>query len=106
MSEQIEKLEGFIVKTVEVVITKRIRVYLAEDLATPEVIEGWCRCLWDIDGIDDIAKHAAIKAAQEYAGYTLDGLGRLEDVRHKATKQADTWFKELDENIESEIIED
>lgn len=91
--------------TVEVTITKTVKVQLPADLAKPESIEEWRRGLWDIDGVQDIAKYAAEHAASGRAGFNLDGIGYLVGP-HDSKKDSDTAtvYEILDEDCECEIV--
>lgn len=96
-----------ITRTVKVTIEKEIKVSFSADLGTPESIAEWCKGLWEIEGVDDIAKYAAEQAAQGADGCNLDGIGRLgTEYTWFGSKEvkADTVFEVLDDHIESEII--
>jgi len=96
-----------ITRTVKVTIEKEIKVSFSAELGTPESIAQWCKGLWEIEGVDDIAKYAAEQAAQGAAGCNLDGIGRL-GTEHtwfgSKEVKADTLFEVLDDCVESEII--
>ena len=112
IEEVIEKFQTppaekkFLTYTVDVTIEKRITVHIDETLNTPEQIKNWCEGLWHIEGIEDIAKHAAVMAAQGYEGHSLDGLGLLKPTYSSYPREGDTQFQEEWSDVESVIVKD
>lgn len=92
--------------TVEVVITKIIKIQLADETATPEFHDDWKKSFWNINGTEDIAVFAAEMAAEYGAGTCHDGIGLLGNEYHTHPRKPDTFFQVLDEFVESEIIKD
>lgn len=90
---------------VEVTITKVVDVWLEDEAATPEFQAEWRKGLWDIEGIDDIAKHAARMAATGAEGYNLDGIGLLGVKGKEYTRKPDTEFEIDYDEVEAEILE-
>lgn len=94
-------------RTVRVITTKVVEVEFPANFGSAENIAEWCRGLWHIDGVDDIATYAARMAADGLEGHSLDGLGLLGQRDHKyGGKTADVIFNETDEDYEVEIIPD
>lgn len=94
-----------ITRTVRVTIEAEYKIELPDEMGTPEAIEGWNKALWDIDGVDDIACHAAEMVAKGFAGSNLDGLGVLDGYNVTYPQVPDTKFTEIDFYIDSEVIE-
>jgi hypothetical protein len=96
-----------ITKKLRVTITKEIEISIPDSYASEQNIADWRSGLWDIDGVDDIFKHAAQMAATGYAGYSLDGLGRLQSKGTTvAEPESTTVFDEIDYDVEIEIIQE
>lgn len=96
-----------ITKKLRVTITKEVEVSIPDSYASEQYIAEWCSGLWDIDGVDDIFKHAAEMAVTGWDGCCLDGLGHLQSksvARHG--QPADVIFDEIDSDTEVELIQD
>ena len=93
-----------ITRIVRVTIEAEYKIELADDMDTPESIQGWCNAFWDIEGVDDIACHAAEMVAKGFAGSNLDGLGVLDGYNVTYPQVPDTKFTENNFYIESDVI--
>lgn len=88
-----------------VTITKEIEIELPAGFSDPELIREWSESLWPIEGVEDIAAHAAEMAAKGFGGYELDGLGLLGPAYSTYPRVPDVKFTEISEDCEVEPIE-
>ncbi|WP_174874212.1 hypothetical protein [Vogesella oryzae] len=107
MSNEID-LSNTLRYKIRVTTTKDVIVNVPKELTTPESIADWCRGLWHINGVDDIAEFAA-KMAANYGSSQHDGIGRIGtdvDARYAPNdRKVDLVYDILDEDDETEIIE-
>lgn len=96
-------------KTVRVTIEKEIEIELMPSMlgpmSTEQFIEEWQNSLWQIEGMDDVIKHAAVMAATFGGGVTHDGLGLVDYDHATHPRVPDVKFREISEDIETEILE-
>lgn len=95
-------------RTVRVTITKVLEVEFPAEWGSDENIADWRRGLWDIDGVDDIAKFGARMAATGSEGHSEDGIGLVgqRGFTYRGGKTPDFFFKATDEDSVEEIIPD
>lgn len=93
-----------ITRTVRVTIVAEYKIELEDGMDAPEAIQGWCNAFWDIDSVDDIARHAAEMVAKGHAGQDLDGLGLLDGYNVTYPKVPDTKYTENYFDVDSEIV--
>ena len=94
-------------RTVRVTIEKEIEIELTPAVFGGMSIEAYLaefrNSLWHVDTIDDVVKYAACLAATGGRGCHHDGLGLLDDI--DIPRQPDVRFREIDENIETEVTQ-
>lgn len=91
-----------IIRTFTVTVTKEITVELPDMFATDFFIDEWRKGLWSIEGVEDIAEHAAVMAATGHSGLELDGLGLLAPAWSKYPRVPDVKFTVNYEDTETE----
>ena len=100
--------QNTIKKTVRVTIEKEIEIELTPtffgDMSEEQIIAEWNKSLWPIEGMDDVIKFAAVMAATHGDGYSLDGLGLLGGMHTTYPRVPDVKFREIYEDIETEIL--
>jgi hypothetical protein len=94
-----------IIRTVVVTTTQTIKIEIDDKFATDEYLDDWRRGLWHIDGVDDVVKHAAEMVAAKMDGCNLDGIGLLGRSDSTYPRVPDTKFEIIDEEVESELVE-
>ncbi len=95
-------------RKVRVVIEKEIEIELTPavfgKLTKEEYLAEFCRSLWEVENINDVAKYAAEAAATGGSGYQHDGLGLLGEHYSEYPRVPDVKFREISSEIESEIL--
>jgi len=96
-------------KTVRVTIEKEIEIELMPsmfgDMTEEQFLAEWRKSLWQIEGMDDVIKQAAVMAACYGAGMTHDGLGLVDYDHATYPRVPDVKFREVSEDIETEILQ-
>ena len=75
------------------------------DLTVDEYLAEFSRGLWPVESIEDVFKYAAAMVALYGAGGGHDGLGLVQSDNYVGSKKPDVIFKEIDEEVEVEILE-
>lgn len=100
---KIERVEFLVRVTIE----KEIKVYLPKSFTEEKYLNEFKRFLWDIDGVDDVAKYAARMVAYFCTGMEHDGIGLLQTKGGNYPRPAgpyDVEIEEISDDCEAEII--
>lgn len=100
MSQFKKKVRVTIIKEIEVELTPAVLGPLTEEEYLAEFNAG----LFPVSSMDDVIKYAGEMAARYGGGYSHDGLGRVDYDHVTLPKAPDVKFRELDEDVEVELI--
>lgn len=101
-------MSEFIKRTVRVIIEKEVEIELTPavfgGMTEEEYLAEFRRCLWHVDGIDDVVEYAAGLAATNGSGFEWDGIGLLGESYSTFPRVPDVKFNILSDNMETEIV--
>ncbi|MDT0355669.1 hypothetical protein RJO15_07830 [Herbaspirillum huttiense F1] len=96
-------------RVVRVTITKEIEVELTPTVLGPMTEEQYLAefnaGLFPVESMDDVIKYAGEMAARYGGGVSHDGLGLVGEHYVTTAKVPDVKFRELDEEVEVELID-
>lgn len=96
-------------KIVRVTIEKEIEIEFTEQvlgaMTEEEYLAEFRKSLWEVGSMDDVIKYAAAEAATGSEGYEHDGIGLLGMVGLDYPKEPAVKYREISDDLSTEIIE-